>query len=224
MKTFFFNFIKKKLPKISPTELIALRSGNTSLDRTILEGKINFPTPFKYSKKINDETLNKLFSHYDNSRIYPNDNDNKYIEYLAKNRFFSFLISEKYGGIKLSVNEMSNILTKITSVDPSLGVVTMVPNSLGPGELITHYGTQEQKDHYLPKLADGTYIPCFGLTGPNNGSDATGNIDKGVVVKNGDKIQIKINLNKRYITLAPVANLMGIAFELLDPDNLLKKN
>lgn len=224
MYNFFFQYIKKKLPKISPTELTALRSGNTSLDRSILEGTIEYPKPFKYSKKINDETLNKLFSHYDNSCIYPNNNNNKYIEYLAKNKFFSFLIDEKYGGIKLSVNEMSNILTKITSVDPSLGVVTMVPNSLGPGELISHYGTQEQKDHYLPKLADGTYIPCFGLTGPNNGSDATGNIDKGVVVKNGDKIQLKINLNKRYITLAPVANLMGIAFELLDPDNLLNKS
>ena len=224
MNNFFFNFIKKKLPKISPTELTALRSGNTSIDRQILEGHIIYPKPVKYEQKIKDETLNKLFSNFDKSQIYPNNNKNKYIEYLAKNKFFSFLIDEKYGGIKLSVNEMSNILTKITSVDPSLGVVTMVPNSLGPGELITHYGTQKQKDTYLPKLADGTYVPCFGLTGPNNGSDATGNIDKGTVVKKDGKIQIKVNLNKRYITLAPVANLMGIAFQLDDPDNLLNKS
>lgn len=224
MNNFFFDFIKKKLPKISPTELIALRSGNTSLDRQILQGSVTLPKPIRYKKKINDETLNELFSSFDKTQIYPNNNNNKYIEYLAKNKFFSFLIDEKYGGIKLSVNEMSNILTKITSVDPSLGVVTMVPNSLGPGELISHYGTSEQKDTYLPKLADGTYIPCFGLTGPNNGSDATGNIDRGIIVKKNDKIKIKVNLNKRYITLAPVANLMGIAFELEDPDNLLSKS
>ena len=94
---------------------------------------------------------------------------------------FSFLIDEKYGGIKLSVNELSDILTKITTVDPALGVIVMVPNSLGPGELITLYGTNAQKNYYLPKLSNGEMIPCFGLTGPNNGSDATGNIDKGVV-------------------------------------------
>ena len=119
---------------------------------------------------------------------------------------------------------MSNILTKIASVDPALGVVSMVPNSLGPGELLTHYGTKEQKDKYLPGLADGTYIPCFGLTGPNNGSDATGSIDEGEVIEKNGKIMIKVNINKRYITLAPVANLMGIAFNLKDPNNLLKNN
>ena len=116
---------------------------------------------------------------------------------------------------------MSNILTKISSVDAALGVITMVPNSLGPGELLTHYGTEEQKEKYLPGLADGSYIPCFGLTGPNNGSDATGSIDEGEVVEKDGKIMIKINVNKRYITLAPVANLMGIAFNLKDPNHLL---
>ena len=117
---------------------------------------------------------------------------------------------------------MSNMLTKIASVDPALGVVTMVPNSLGPGELLIHYGTQEQKNKYLPGLADGTYIPCFGLTGPNNGSDATGSIDEGTIVKVNGKTMIKVKINKRYITLAPVANLMGIAFNLNDPSGLLE--
>ena len=98
---------------------------------------------------------------------------------MAKEKYFSFLIDEKYGGIKLSVNELSNLLTKIASVDPALGVITMVPNSLGPGELLTHYGNDPQKNLYLPKLANGELIPCFGLTGPDNGSDATGSIDKG---------------------------------------------
>ena len=99
----------------------------------------------------------------------------------------------------------------------------MVPNSLGPGELLTHYGTEKQKNFYLPKLASGEMIPCFGLTGPNNGSDATGNIDKGEIILIDNKPKIKINVNKRYITLAPVANLMGIAFNLEDPNNILGK-
>jgi hypothetical protein len=114
----------------------------------------------------------------------------------------------------------------ISSYNPSLGVVTMVPNSLGPGELIQHYGTEDQKNFYLPLLSNGTFIPCFGLTGPNNGSDAVGQIDTGIVELVDGKIKIKVTLNKRYITLAPVSNLMGIAFNLTDPNNLLnsKKN
>tara|TARA_B100000424_G_C22930994_1_gene495283 strand:+ start:152 stop:2062 length:1911 start_codon:yes stop_codon:yes gene_type:complete len=219
-----FKFVKNKIPRISPTELIALRSGNTSLDRQILQGQINFPRKIEYTQKFPEESLNELFEKFDNSTIYPNDNDNKWIKYLAENKYFSFLIAEKYGGIKLSVNELSDVLTKISSVDPSLGVATMVPNSLGPGELLTLYGTEEQKDNFLPKLANGEMIPCFGLTGPDNGSDATGSIDKGTVIKVDGKLKIKVKVNKRYITLAPVANLMGIAFELEDPDNLIGKS
>ena len=225
MKRQIFNFIKNKIPKISSTELIALRSGTTSIDRSILLGRLEFPR-----KLINvvdssvDDKVEKLLNSYDGSHIYPNNDKNKWIEYLAKNKFFSFIIDKKYGGNKLPVNELSNVLTKITSVSPSLGVVTMVPNSLGPGELLINYGTEDQKNHYLPKLANGEFIPCFGLTGPNNGSDATGSIDTGKVVlnENGDKF-VEITINKRYITLAPVANLIGLAFNLSDPDNLLKQ-
>ena len=217
-----FNFVKAKIPKISPTELIALRSGNTSLDRSILMGKMEFPKKETFINKFPESKLNELLSSYDGTRVYPNNNSNYWIDYLAKNKYFSFLIDESYGGIKLNTNEMSNMLTKIASVDPALGVVTMVPNSLGPGELLIHYGTQEQKNKYLPGLADGTYIPCFGLTGPNNGSDATGTIDEGTVIKVNGKTMIKIKINKRYITLAPVANLMGIAFNLKDPSGLLE--
>ena len=217
-----FNFIKNKIPKISSTELIALRSGTTSIDRSILLGELKFP-----EKLVNivdssvDNKVNKLFDLYDGSKMYPNKNKNKWIEYLAKNKFFSFIIDRKYDGNKLSVNELSNVLTKITSVDPSLGVVTMVPNSLGPGELLINYGTEKQKEKYLPKLSNGEFIPCFGLTGPNNGSDATGNIDTGKVVIVNNKKYIETTINKRYITLAPVSNLIGLAIDLQDPDNLL---
>jgi len=220
-----FRFVKNKIPRISDTELIALQSGDTSIDRDILKGKLSFPKPANYTNKFDETKVDTFLHSFDYSCIYPNDNNNKWIEYLAKNKYFSFLIDEKYEGIKLSVNEMSNILTKITSVDPALGVATMVPNSLGPGELLSMYGTNEQKDNYLPKLARGDLIPCFGLTGPNNGSDATGKIDSGITFKDKDgKIKIQVSLNKRYITLAPVANLMGIAFELKDHEELIGKS
>ena len=105
------------------------------------------------------------------------------IEILLAKIFINNLEKTKTG---VNLNEMSNILTKITSVDPALGVATMVPNSLGPGELLSMYGTNDQKDNYLPKLARGDLIPCFGLTGPNNGSDATGKIDSGITFKDKD--------------------------------------
>ncbi len=218
----FFRQVKKLVPRISDTELIALKSGNTHIDRQILEGNIKFPQkPFKVNK-FPESKLNDLLKNFDIfSKVYPNDNNNYWVEYLAKNGFFSFLIDKAYGGNKLSVNELSNILTKITSLDPGLGVVAMVPNSLGPGELITKYGTTKQKKEYLPKLANGEYIPCFGLTGPNNGSDATGQIDTGVLVYKDNKKYIEIEINKRYITLAPVSNLIGIAFNLDDQYELL---
>ena len=216
-----FDFVKKKIPKLSSTELIALNSGNTSLDRNILKGEFIFPNKHKINYKFPKNHLDYLLNNFDSSQIYPNNNNNKWLKYLSYNKYFSFIIDEKYDGIKLSTNELSSILTKITSVDPALGVVTMVPNSLGPGELLTHYGTQQQKDHYLPKLSNGEFIPCFGLTGPNNGSDATGNIDTGkLILENGKKF-IEIDINKRYITLAPVANLIGVAFKLEDPYDLL---
>ena len=219
-----FDFVKSRIPKISNTELIALRSGNTSIDRQILNGSVCLPLQNKPPNKLPDKMISDLLDNFDNTPIFPNNNNNYWINYLAENKFFSFLIDKKYGGIKLSVNEMSNVLTKIASVDPALGVVTMVPNSLGPGELISHYGTEKQKNTYLSGLAHGKYIPCFGLTGPNNGSDATGSIDEGEIVNINGKTMIKVIVNKRYITLAPVANLMGIAFNLKDPNDILNNS
>ena len=221
MNKFIFSKIKQLVPKISSTELIALRSGNTSIDRSILNGDIEYPTKKNIPNKLAESKLTTLFSMHDKSKLYPNSDNNKIISWLATNKFFSFIIDEKYGGNKLSVNELSNVLTKITSFDPGLGVVAMVPNSLGPGELISIYGTEKQKNHYLPKLATGDFIPCFGLTGPNNGSDATGKIDSGKIILKENKKYIEVEINKRYITLAPVANLMGLAFNLKDPNRLL---
>ena len=152
-----FKNVKSLIPKISDTEMIALKSGTTFLDRSIFEGKIIYPIKKNNKPKFSQEIVDNMLKNFDSQKIYPDNKD--IIEDLAKKKFFSFLIDEKYGGIKLSVNELSRILTKITSVDPALGVVAMVPNSLGPGELITLYGTDKQKDYYLPKLANGEMIP-----------------------------------------------------------------
>ena len=226
MRKHIFNIAKSKLPKISDTEMIALRSGTASIDREIFEGKVH-PRTISSNPLLDMSLFNnskKLVKKFNTQKIYPftNTDDLCLFKYMGTHGFFSYLIPEKYGGNKLSTNQLSHLLTYITSANPTLGVITMVPNSLGPAELLLHYGTEEQKTKYLPALAVGDKIPCFGLTGPHNGSDAAGSIDVGRVVKDQDNnLKIKISVDKRYITLAPVANLIGLAFRLDDPDGLL---
>lgn len=224
---FLFNTVKKIIPKISNTELIALRSGTVSIDRDIFNGKVTLPTYNskldtyeEYFNKFSVDNLLKKFGKI--NKVYPNENINDIMDYIGTNKFLSLIIDKEYGGNKMSVEGLSNVLTKISSYNPSLGVIVMVPNSLGPGELLINYGTEKQKEKYLPKLANGECIPCFGLTGPHNGSDATGSIDEGIVIEENGKRFVEVTINKRYITLAPVSNLIGIAFNLKDPDNLLQ--
>ncbi len=226
-----FNQIKKIIPKISETELIALRSGGVSIDRDIFSGKINYnklqqDNHIITSNQLEKDMLDKtkyILKKYGENPIYPSNNINNVIEDLGNMGFFGLIIDKKYEGNKLPISTQTKILTMMASYNPSIAVVTMVPNSLGPGELLQHYGTEKQKNNYLPKLANGKLIPCFGLTGPNNGSDATGNIDIGIIKQINGNRYIEIELNKRYITLAPIADLVGIAFNLKDPDNLLKE-
>ena len=224
MYRYIFNKVKQIIPKISETELIALRTGNVHIDRHIFEGRHIIPSIQlkSHKNKFDHSRIDHLLNTYGDSKVYPSDNYKQLFNVLGKNKFFSFLIPEQYGGIKLSTKELSNILTKIASKNVSLGVSVMVPNSLGPSELLINYGTTEQKNKYLPKLANGELIPCFGLTGPNNGSDALGTIDKGIVKNKNGKIVVEASLNKRYITLAPVSNLIGLALKVDDPDNLLE--
>jgi alkylation response protein AidB-like acyl-CoA dehydrogenase len=220
-----FTAVKRLIPKISNTELLALRSGTTSVDRMLFNGYVD-TSQFKLQRdqwSFPLTKVNELLRTYKNETVFPSEKTKDIFDHLGKNKFFSFIIDKQYGGYKTSVSEFSSILTKITTANPSLGVSVMVPNSLGPGELLGHYGTQQQKDKYLPGLAKGTYIPCFGLTGPNNGSDATGSIDKGIVIEKNGKVCVELEINKRYITLAPVANLIGVAFELQDPNKLLNE-
>ena len=223
----FFNFSKKLLPRISSTELIALRSGTVSIDKNIIENTVD-KFNFKDLKTEIDENscnsqVNNLIKNVSSQPVFRNGKmDSNLMDNIKKTKAFSYIIEKKYGGHEFNVNTQSKILTKLTSFNPSLGVTVMVPNSLGPGELLHNYGTKLQKNNYLPKLASGEMIPCFGLTGPNNGSDAIGSIDKGVVVKKNNKVYIELSINKRYITMAPISNLVGLAFNLEDPDNLLK--
>lgn len=227
MYRYIFNRVKKIIPRVSETELIALRSGTTSLDREIYSGSVNLNNLPNYRTKDKSleflmPSVNSLISMYQNDAVYPNKKVYEILSDISKAKLFSLIIPPEYGGYKLSTPDMSRLLVYITSANPSLGVTVMVPNSLGPGELLESYGTDKQKQQYLPGLSNGTFIPCFGLTGPNNGSDATGSIDKGVVkVSESGKRYIELTINKRYITLAPVANLIGLAFRLEDPDNLL---
>lgn len=224
---YIFNRVKKIIPRISNTELIALRSGTVSLDRDIFKGNIVIPKKVELplENTVITKNVNTILDKWGSQqRLFPSKMFKEILNDIGSNKLFSLIIKEKWGGNYLSVSQLSSILTKISSANPALGVTIMVPNSLGPAELLEHYGTDIQKKKYLPKLASGELIPCFGLTGPNNGSDALGAIDKGKLIRDNGELKIKVNLNKRYITLAPIANLAGIAFNLEDPNNLLKNN
>ncbi len=220
-----FNVVKSIIPKISETEIIALKSGGVSIDRELFSGKVDYTKLYKPllhpSKDPLEDGINELLKTTGTENIYPNKNIHATMKRLGEMGLLSMIIDKKYNGNRQPITTQSRILSKIASYNPSLAVTVMVPNSLGPAELLQHYGTEKQKDYFLPKLADGSMIPCFGLTGPNNGSDAVGQIDKGVVKSIDGKIKIEITLNKRYITLAPISNLIGIAFQVEDPDQLL---
>ena len=221
-----FRFAKKILPRISETEMIALKSGTVSLDGKIMYGKLdeNFHQEFENKDHEYLRFIDEICKKTQFDKVYPDGKLNKEVmDILKENKCFSYIIDKKYGGLDLPVEAQSRALVKLASVNPSVAVTVMVPNSLGPGELLQHYGTEEQKNKFLPLLADGSYIPCFGLTGPRNGSDAAGPMDEGTVISKDGKLYIDVTLNKRYITLAPISNLMGVAIKVKDPDNLLKE-
>jgi acyl-CoA dehydrogenase len=146
-------------------------------------------------------------------------------QYLKDKGFFGMIIPKKYGGLGFSALAHSAVVLKLSTRSNALGVSVMVPNSLGPAELLLHYGTEEQKNHYLPRLARGLEIPCFALTSPEAGSDAAAIPDYGVVCKGSyqgrEVLGMRVTWDKRYITLGPVATLLGLAFRLYDPEKLL---
>ncbi|RBW67201.1 acyl-CoA dehydrogenase [Vibrionales bacterium C3R12] len=230
-----FKFFKKVLPPLSNTEKEAMEAGSVWWDGELFSGKPDFkklhhypkPTLSSEEQSFIDNELETLLAMLDDQKIVKEDRDlpAEVWEFLRKERFFSLIIAKEYGGRNFSSLANSTIVTKIATRSISTAVTVMVPNSLGPGELLSHYGTQEQKDYWLPRLADGTEIPCFALTGPEAGSDAGGIPDQGTVCygtyEGKEVLGIKLSWNKRYITLAPVATVVGLAFKLNDPEHLL---
>ena len=146
-------------------------------------------------------------------------------EFIKSRGFFAMIIPRRYGGLEFSAYAHSCVLIKIASRSATASSTIAVPNSLGPAELLLHYGTEEQKNHYLPRLARGDDVPCFALTGPRAGSDAAAIPDTGIICKaqwqGRESIGIRLNFSKRYITLAPIATVIGLAFRLYDPEHLM---
>lgn len=230
-----FRVFKKILPPMSATEREAMEAGDVWWDGELFSGRPDWfkllntkPHGFSADEQaFIDGPLEELLAMLDDFKINTEGHDlpPEVWDHLRKHRFFAMIIGKEYGGLDFSATANSHIVSRIATRSLSAAVTVMVPNSLGPGELLTHYGTMEQKEHWLPALAKGDEIPCFALTGPEAGSDAGGIPDTGVVCKgmfNGEEVVgIKLNWSKRYITLAPVATVLGLAFKLYDPEQLL---
>lgn len=228
--------LKKNLPQISETEQQALEAGNVWWDAELFSGKPSWPRLRDISSSsltsveqaFLDGPVEALCLQLDDWKITHEDLDlsAEIWEQLKHNGFFGMVIPIEYGGLGFSALAHSEVIMKISSRSITAAVTVMVPNSLGPAELLHRYGTEAQKNHYLPKLAKGLEIPCFALTGPEVDSDASAIPDTGIVCRQDfdgkEKILgIRLNWEKRYITLAPVATLLGLAFQLRDPDQLL---
>ncbi|MDQ5768738.1 acyl-CoA dehydrogenase [Thiothrix subterranea] len=229
-------FVEQRLPPISRTEQDALDSGNVWWDAELFSGNpdwcrlrdLSISQLSAEEQAFLDGPVEELCRNLDDWQIthelldLPPDT----WAFLKQQRFFGMIIPKQYGGLGFSALAHSQVVMKIASRSVTAAVTVMVPNSLGPGELLIKYGTQAQKEHYLPRLADGRDIPCFGLTGPEAGSDAGSIPDNGIVCRqdfNGQPavLGIRLNWEKRYITLGPVATLLGLAFRLYDPEHLL---
>ncbi len=221
------------LPKISDTEMAALEAGVVWVEKDLFSGKPNFgnllsesyPSLTAEEKAFMDGPVNTLCAMIDHWQISKEKEIPQEVwDYIKKEKFLGMIIPKEYGGLGFTALAHSEVIMKISTRSLSAAISVMVPNSLGPAELLTHYGTDKQKDHYLPRLADGREIPCFGLTEPTAGSDAGSITSTGILFKGPDgKLQIKINWNKRWITLAAISSVIGLAFRLRDPENLLGK-
>lgn len=230
-----YNKILCNPPKISKTEQQAIDAGTTWIESDLFKGQLNWKKFFKLKvNKLTDEEKEFINNQLKNLCRIVNDWEITHEKnnlppevwkYLKKNNFFGLIIPKKYGGKSFSTYAQSVIIEKLSALSSTLAITVGVPNSLGPAELILKYGNNEQKEKYLPKLASGDEIPCFALTSPESGSDAASISDYGIVSFgkwNGEEcLGIELNWNKRYITLAPIATLLGLAFKLKDPNKLL---
>ena len=221
------------LPTISETEQTAIDAGTVWVEGELFSGKPNFkrildepyPELTADEKSFMNNQVEELCSMVNDWDVFVKKdfNDDAW-EYMRKEGFFGLIIPKKFGGHEFSATAHSAIVAKLASRCGPLATTVMVPNSLGPAELLMHYGTDKQKEYYLPRLAAGVEMPCFALTEPTAGSDAGAMQSSGVVFKGDDgQLYLKLNWNKRYITLAAISTVIGLAFKLSDPENLLGK-
>jgi acyl-CoA dehydrogenase len=222
---------KGVMPVISKTEQIALGCGTIGFDRDIFTGSPSLqhlldtyqPKLSAEEREFLDVKVSKLCALLnDHSVVLNKDFTKEAWDYMRDEKFFGMKIPKEWGGLQFSTQAVSQVLAKLATQCFDANATVAVPNSLGPGELLARYGTPSQKEYYLPRLADGTLIPCFGLTGPHSGSDATSLIGSTCVVeKRNGVLGVNATFKKRYITLAPVAGVVGIGLHLSDPQKLL---
>ncbi len=225
----------KVTPKLSETEQTALEAGTVGFEGQLFSGKPDWHELLRQPKPelsveeqaFLDGPVEQLCAMIDDWQITHELGDlpPEIWDFVKKHKFFGMIIPKQYGGLQFSALAHSAVLQKVSTMSATVASTIAVPNSLGPAELLLHYGTDEQKNHYLPRLAVGEEIPCFALTGPYAGSDATSIPDYGIVCKQVvdgvETLGVKLTFDKRYITLAPVATVVGLAFRMYDPEHLL---
>ncbi len=231
----FMKTYRRLLPSMSDTERDALEAGTVWWDGELFTGnpdwrKLRDAPPPRLSAEEQAfiegpcDTLCRMLDDFDITHRR-GDLPPEVWDYIKSQRFFAMIIPRRYGGLEFSTYAHSCVLVKLAARSVTCASTVAVPNSLGPAELLVHYGTDEQKNYYLPRLAQGLEIPCFALTGPRAGSDAAAIPDTGVVCRGvfqgREIIGLKLNFSKRYITLAPIATVVGLAFRMFDPEHLL---
>lgn len=231
----FLRTYRRMLPSMSQTEKDALEAGTVWWDGELFTGAPDWeklmsaaaPRLSAEEQAFLDGPCEELCAMLDDWDVTHRRADlpPHVWDYLKSKGFFAMIIPKKYGGLEFSAFAHSCVLVKLSSRSGVLASTVAVPNSLGPAELLLHYGTEEQREYYLPRLARGEEVPCFALTGPRAGSDAASIPDTGIVCKGvyegREIVGIRLNFSKRYITLAPIATVIGLAFKLYDPDRLL---
>jgi acyl-CoA dehydrogenase len=230
-----FRFAQKALPKLSDTEREAIEAGDVWWDADLFTGNPDWKkllafAPAKLSQEESDflaGPVEELCRMIDDWKINweLHDLPPEVWAFLKAKKFFAMIIPKQYGGLGFSAYAHSEVIRKLSTSSIAVACTAMVPNSLGPGELLMQFGTDAQRNYWLPRLASGDEIPCFGLTSPEAGSDAASMIDSGVVCRGTwqgqETLGIRLNWHKRYITLGPIATVLGLAFKLRDPDHLI---
>ncbi|MGE4434729.1 acyl-CoA dehydrogenase [Achromobacter sp.] len=230
-----YRWARNAMPPLSATEREAIEAGDTWWEADLFTGNPNWrklldlpaATLTPDEQRFIDGPVAQLCAMLDEWDItwHRRDLPAEVWDFLKAQRFFGMIIPKRHGGLGFSPYAHSEVVRRISAYSITAGVTVMVPNSLGPGELLMQFGTQAQRDYWLPRLADGREVPCFGLTSPEAGSDAASMVDTGVVcrqvVDGRELIGVRLNWHKRYITLGPVATVLGLAFKMSDPDGIL---